>query len=465
MKKIIALLLALALVIGLVACGNTPAETPDDGNTPAGNETPNAGNETPNAGNETPAVDPAYVQGVTDTTIYIGNTAATTGGFAIVGVPFNAGLEATLDWYNANGGFGGKNIELVHYDDGFDAAQGMTYTKTLVEDDKVFALVGHFGTNTVAATLDYVKATGIPTAYIVTGISALYGEGLTGNDACYFPVQPIYDGEGRMLLARAMASTEGGYGLGGKKIGVLATTDDAGAGMLTGIKRQAQEGSVDLVVQEVDAAATDYINAVSYLMANGCDVVIAAMNQVPLATALSSMAAVDYNVPVISSYVNASPTTLGALVDAGFITADRPVYTTTWLDTGTEAGMNEYLEFANIMLAWEAANGIDSTDPTQTYVLNSYAMCGYICAMNFIHGLNQLEANGQELNWTNYIAAMESAPFHIPMGGDINYANGDRIGVTALAMQCISLEAVDGVYALQTVSPLISLDDVWSHVE
>ena len=41
MKKLIALLLALVLVIGLVACGNTPAdkpETPDNGEKPAGNE-------------------------------------------------------------------------------------------------------------------------------------------------------------------------------------------------------------------------------------------------------------------------------------------------------------------------------------------------------------------------------------------------------------------------------------------
>ena len=55
MKKLIALLLALALVIGLVACGNTPVETPDNN---AGN---NSGNnaETPdnndNQGEDTPA--------------------------------------------------------------------------------------------------------------------------------------------------------------------------------------------------------------------------------------------------------------------------------------------------------------------------------------------------------------------------------------------------------------------------
>ena len=458
MKKIIALLLALVMVFALVACGNsnTPG-TPDTPSTP-GSQSP----DTPPASEDpTPAT---TVQGIDDTTIWIGNTAATTGAFASVGVPFNAGLEAALLAYNTAGGFNGLQIKLKHYDDGFDAAQGMTYTKTLVEDDKVFALVGHFGTNTVAATMDYVKSVGIPTPYIVTGISELYAEGATGKDACYFPVQPIFNGEGRMLLARAIASPENGIGLGGTKVGVVATTDDAGAGILAGILRQAEETDVPVIVQEVDAAATDYTAAVSVLKNQGCDVVIAAMNQAPLATVMNSMRDVNYNAHVITSYVSASVATLGALVDAGSITADRRVYTTAWLDTSTEEGMNDYLEFAGVMMAWEAANGIDSTDPTKTYVLNSYAMAGYVSGITFLHGLNQVQAQGLDLTWENYISAMESAPMHVPMGGEIDFAGGDRLGITALALNTISLEPNPdtGYYALEVVSPIMSMDDVWA---
>lgn len=462
MKRIIALLLAVVLVFAFTAC-KTKDTPPVENN----NEQEQNNNEQNNNEQENQPVETDGVQGVSDTTILVGNTAATTGAFAAVGVPFNAGLEAAFFEFNNAGGFGGKNIELKHYDDGFDAAQGMTYTKTLVEDDKVFALVGHFGTNTVAATMDYIKKTGIPTAYFATGISELYGEGLTGKDACYFPVQPIYNGEGRMLLARAMADSANGVGLGGKNIGVLATTDDAGSGMLAGIRRQAEDANIQPVVQEVDASATDYTSAVSFLMAAGCDVVIAAMNQAPLAVAIASMAGVEYNVPVITSYVNASATTLGDLVTKGFITENRKVYSTAWLDTSTDAGMNDYLAFAEAMVAWEAANGIDSTDATKTYVLNSYAMAGYVAGKTFIHGLDQLATEGKELTWENYIAAMESAPLHVPMGGEIDYAGGDRLGITALALNTISLEPDEatGVYALQVVSPIMSLDEVWANVK
>ena len=448
MKKIIALLLALVMVFALVACGNT-----------------DPGTESPDPGNNNSPAPAGTVQGISDTEILIGNTAATTGPYAIVGVPFNAALQATLDWYNAKGGFDGKKIVLKHYDDTFDAALGTTYTKTLVEDDKVFALVGHFGTNTVEATMDYVKSVGIPTPYIVTGVRSLYAEGLTGKDACYFPIQPIFDAEGRVLLARAVAPKDGNYGLGGTKIGVIATTDDAGAGLLAGVKRQQQDIDVEVIVQEVDASATDYTTAMGVLKNQGCDVVIAAMNQAPVATVMAAMRDINYNVPVITSYVSANATFLGGLVDNGSVTADRPIYTTTWLDVGTEQGLADVTEFVEIMSAWEAANGIDTSDPTQTYTGNSYAMCGYICAKLFIHGLEQVQAQGLELTWENYIAAMETASFHIPMGGDISFANGDRLGVTSLAMQTVSLEAVDGVYALQTLSPLITLDDLMSHIK
>lgn len=460
MKKLIALLLALVMVFALVACGGDPVDTSTGGTNTGDVNTPDPGTD------ETPGTDePAgTVQGVTDTEILIGNTAAVTGAFAIVGVPFNTALQACIDAYNANGGYHGKMIRLISYDDQFDASLGVTYTTQLVEDDKVFALVGHFGTNTVEATMDYIKQTGIPAPYEVTGARSLYAEGLTGKDACYFPIQPIFDAEGRVLLARAVASTEGGYGLGGTKVGVVATTDDAGAGLLAGVKRQMEDIDVEVVIQEVDAAAPDFSAAVNFLMNSGCDVVIGAMNQAPVQTLMNSMRDAGYEVPVITSYVSANAAFLGSMVDTGAITAARPVYTTTWLDATSEQGMAEYMDFYTIMAAYEAANGIDSTDPTQTYTLNSYAMCGYICFKTFVHGLEQLDAMGLDLTWENYIKAMENAPFHIPMGGDISFANGDRLGVTSLAMQTISLEKVDGAYALTNVSGLITLDEVMAHV-
>ena len=73
MKKFLSLLLAAAMLCTLlVGCGSKS----DDSN-----------------GDYKPFVE---VQGVSDDTILVGNTAATTGAYATVGVPFNAGMEAAF---------------------------------------------------------------------------------------------------------------------------------------------------------------------------------------------------------------------------------------------------------------------------------------------------------------------------------------------------------------------------------
>ena len=444
MKKLISILLVLAFVFAFAACGLT-----DD----------TQGGENVEGDGYAPFVD---VQGVTEDTIYVGNTAATTGDYATVGVPFNAGMEAAFKEYNDAGGFQGKSIKLVHYDDGFDAAQGLTYTKTLVETDNVFAIVGHFGTNTVGATLDYLKEKGIPMVYAATGIEDLYQEGATGNDKVIYPVQPIYNSEGRVLLARALAPVEGGMGLGGTKVGVIYTSDDAGSGLKYGVEKQNETLNAELVYQEVDAAATNFSAAVNVLKNGGCDVVIACMNQAPLATLMASMRDANYNVNVVTSYVNASAVTLGAFVDNGSITAERTVYSTAWLDTSTEQGMAGYTQFAAAMAAWELENGGSGTD----YALNSYAMAGYIAGQLFVQALKALDTAGLELNWANFNDIMEATEFQVPMGGTINFANGDRLAITSLALNTISLEKdATGNYALQVVSPIMSLDDVLATIK
>ena len=78
MKKLISILLVLAFVFAFAACGLT-----DD----------TQGGENVEGDGYAPFVD---VQGVTEDTILVGNTAATTGDYATVGVPFNAGMEAAF---------------------------------------------------------------------------------------------------------------------------------------------------------------------------------------------------------------------------------------------------------------------------------------------------------------------------------------------------------------------------------
>ncbi len=373
--------------------------------------------------------DKIEVQGITDTTILVGNTAATTGAYAGVGVPFNEGMKAVFEQVNANGGIDGRMIEFVTYDDQFDPAKGSTYTETLIYTDKVFAIVGHFGTPTVGATLDVIQEVGVPMVYAATGINALYFQESVGNPV--MAVQPIYKTDGRVMTARALQ--EALYGtlatpakLGATaKVGVLYTNDDVGNSIKAGVEIEAEELGKTANFQYEAVTSDTVATAVNKLKTAGVSAVILAMNQAPFAYTLSAMHDVGLNVPVFTSYVNADITAVDHLKTA----VDRPIYTNAWVDVFSEAG-------AAAAGAYVAC--INSTDLDQAtkiaYYGNSFAIAGYIAAMVFVEGLRRVETNEDELTWKNYIAAMEEGPIDIPMGGTVDFSDGKRWGIDSMSL-------------------------------
>ena len=440
MKKSIRIILALALIasmaLAMVGCGEKPAEA---------------------------------AQGIDaeNHVINVGNTAATSGAFASVGVPFNYAQEAYF-WYFANHTDGYKDadgnaytINLMHYDDGFDGVAGKTYTQKLVEEDKVFALVGHFGSNTVGATVDYIEENGIPMVYGVCGVSDLYE-----TERNIMTVQPIYDTEGQSMVATAFASKEAG-GLAATKLGVISTTDEAGMGMLNGIKKEAAKLGKESVVsyQTAAADATDYSAQVTALKNDGCDVVIIAANQAPFVNIANTFVTTSYeNVNIITSYVSANYATMGGLVGTGAINETRNVYAGAWLVTGSVPdpefkGWNDFVEFVKVMTLYAKEKGetlltVDdaaygayikmyfeneswAADGVSSYFLNSYAMAGYVSANVFCQGLSRM--SGEVLTWEAFIEAMEEAAINVPMGTSVSYMDGQRVGIDALAVNAYTL--------------------------
>lgn len=411
-------------------------------------------------GEETTTAAPAEVvaQGVTETTITVGNAAATSGYFAVVGVPFNAAIEAYFEQVNVAGGIDGRELEFIHYDDEFDAAKGLTYTQTLVEDDEVFALVGHFGTPTVGATIDYIQAEGIPMVYAATGINALYFEESVGNPV--MAVQPIYLTDGRIMTARAL--TEDIYGANHDealaadgKIGVLYTNDDVGTSIKEGVEEEiATLGIANNRVFYYTVTEATVNTAVQLLKANGVSTVILAMNQAPFGYTLTAMADQELEVPVFTSYVNADITA----VDHTQYSADRPIYTNAWVDVFSDEGAAAAAEFA----ACIAASTTLTDEEKTAYSTNSFAIAGYIAAVVFVEGLYRVEANEELLTWENYINAMEESAIDIPMGGTVDFSDGMRWGIASMSLLQYSYTEVEGVVteSFGVVQPIATIEEI-----
>ena len=385
-------------------------------------------------------------------TIKIGNTAATTGAFASVGVPFNQGLEAYINTINFNGGIGGDYangtqgyyIEFLHYDDNFDAATGSSYTKKLVEEDKVFALVGHFGSPTVGATIDYIKETGVIACYFASGVGTLFNTEAedTKNGSTLFPVQPIYTTEGRVIVARILQQYPDA-----KKIGVIFTSDEAGVGLRDGAKAQIEAlgAGYECVLSETTADAADFTPAVTKVA--DCDAVIIASIQKGVVSILKAMITNGVFKPAFTTYSVAAAQTLTDIkADYDTLAEENkfPIYANAWLSsTDVEA----YLAFCADIMAFSGSNET---------INNSYAMAGWISATIFCEGLERIAEAGKEITNLTFVEAMESEKIIIKMGssstGDstLDFADGYRIGTTTMSLlknnaTCNAFEEADGM--------------------
>src|ERR1700732_5192612 len=94
--------------------------------------------------------------------ILFGQAAALAGPSSALGQGMRQGILAAFNEINAKGGVHGRKLELISRDDGYDPDRSAVQTTELIEQDKVFALIGAVGTPTTAATVPIAQAKGVP---------------------------------------------------------------------------------------------------------------------------------------------------------------------------------------------------------------------------------------------------------------------------------------------------------------
>lgn len=413
---------------------------------------------------------------VTDDTIWVGNTAGTTGALASIGAPFNLGIQAAFDAYNKAGGFNGKSIKLKHYDDGGLAENSSTLLEKLIHEDEVFAIVGHFGSYAVDVTLETLIDEEVPMIYAAAGNEELLNENAQSlGEKGIIPVQPLNKTEGRMLILRAFAPADKG-GLGASKVGVIANSNEASQSLLAGIKDEmnnlpaAQKNNV--VIQEVQT--TDYSAAVAALKAAGCDTVVLTVIGADFLTALTTMANANFRCNVLTTYNNANSAVFNnnnALQDQYIsIFETMNIFAQAWLDISSTDYIYKdvesplYKEYKKAMLVygkdengevyergvtgfteeyWVVANNIFNYavsigDPAAFAMsYDSYALAGYIAGDLFCQAMAALQESGKELSRANLIEVLESKEYKIAMADALSFANGMRSGVQSFALTWI----------------------------
>ncbi len=153
--------------------------------------------------------------------IKIGSVLSVTGPAAFLGDPELKTLQLYVADINAKGGVLGRQIELVHYDDGGDAGKANGFTKRLIEDDKVDILVGGTTTGATMSSAPLVEKAGIPfvslagAAVIVEPVKKFIFK--TPHSDRMAAEKVFEDMKKRGLSKIALLSETSGFGQSGKK--------------------------------------------------------------------------------------------------------------------------------------------------------------------------------------------------------------------------------------------------------
>lgn len=156
---------AATLALGVAAVGCFLFD--DGGEEP----TPTAGQVEPPA--PPPAPDVGQTPGVAADSVLFGQSAAFTGPAQELGRNMRLGIQAAFHEINQRGGVHGRRLELSSLDDAYEPEAAVTNTIRLIEQDKVFALIGEVGTPTSRSATPVAADAGVPFMAPFTGAEFL----------------------------------------------------------------------------------------------------------------------------------------------------------------------------------------------------------------------------------------------------------------------------------------------------
>jgi ABC-type branched-subunit amino acid transport system substrate-binding protein len=237
------------------------------------------------------------VPGITDTQILLGAHAPLSGTYGAVYSMIPRATQAYFKYINeTQGGVCGRQIVYKVEDNSFDPAKALEAVRKLVEQDKVFAIVGALGDLPHLGAWDYLNENGVPDL-LVSGGTHRYGSDPEGHPLT-FQMLPSYKIEAT-LGGRFISET-----LPGKKVGFLGEMDghdDALAGLQDGLDPSKNE----LVAAEsYEPTALDVRSQVINLHNSGAEVVVLGTSPGFLAQAIKEADRLDWHPLFLAGYVN-----------------------------------------------------------------------------------------------------------------------------------------------------------------
>ena len=177
--------------------------------------------------------------GVSDGKIVFGQVAALQGPAQALGQGMRQGILAAFDAANRAGGISGRKLELKSLDDGYEPEKTVEATKRILDEDKVFALVGAVGTPTSKAGQPIATAEKVPFIGPFTGAEFLrnpYNRYVVNIRSSYFQETEAWIDH----LVKDLAIS---------RIAILYQDDAFGLAGLEGVQRAMAKRNMSLVAE------------------------------------------------------------------------------------------------------------------------------------------------------------------------------------------------------------------------
>ncbi|MBW8826587.1 MAG: ABC transporter substrate-binding protein [Acidobacteria bacterium] len=225
------------------------------GGSSAGGAAPTTSTAAPVAGDRT---------GISDQVIKLGFHAPVTGAAPVPQESFRRAVMIYWNWINANGGVFGRKVEVTFKDDQFNPSSAVQACRALVEQDKVFILLGSAGADQITACAKYANSVGVP--YLSPGVNESDLSSLPG----YFAISETYRQQSPMLGQLAKKLSKAG------KVAIVIedtpTFQDSHASIVAAFRSQGLSIVYDKPISK-DASQAEILTTSSALRGSGADVV------------------------------------------------------------------------------------------------------------------------------------------------------------------------------------------------
>ncbi|MGE4250259.1 MAG: ABC transporter substrate-binding protein [Parvibaculaceae bacterium] len=211
--------------------------------------------------------------------IKIGVSTVLSGQVALIGQQTKEGAELRVEEINAGGGILGRQLSLTFADNACDPAQGMNAAASLINGDKVAALIGTSCSSVTLATMPIIQRSNVvQLEYLATNPRIAAQSGAGGNK-WQFRLN-IDDSIMIRELSGAIAKEV-------KTVAIIAQNDDYGRGAAKAFGEQLSPQGIEILSTDFTTTGTvDYrplITKIQALNPEGLIVILDAPNAAPLA--------------------------------------------------------------------------------------------------------------------------------------------------------------------------------------